>query len=217
DCMIKLWDVYTGELDHYFEATSANGYEGGPPLEGETDSNSRIFIYSIVFVEGTDQVLGFGSWGTVVSWDIESGATNYVVYSAPLEFYGGMMTIKPHYPESFSVDVDNQLFYINSKSYDLNTGKILGEYDSTQGTPDGCAESGPVTTDSKLMFTMGYESRDGQVCVIDTQSMSLIQIIPVIPNPSYKFSVAGFFLSPDGKSLIVATTMGTVNLYRIIH
>ena len=215
DCLIKMWDVYTGELDHYFEATSANAYSGGPPLEDETDGNSRIFIYSIKFIEGTDQVLGFGSWGTVVSWDIDSGATNYVVYSAPLEFYGGMMTIKPHYPESFSVDIDKQLFYINSQSYDLKTGKILGEYDYARSAPDDCAESGPVTMDGRVMFTFGYENRIGQVCVIDTRDASLIHIIPVIPNPSYQFEVAGFFLSPDGKSLIVATTMGTVNVYRI--
>ena len=122
--MVKLWDAHTGALLHLFEETIANGY-GEDPLTTEWGGNSRIFIYALPFIEGTNQIVGFGSWGTMVSWNIHSGSTNYVVYSVPLEYYQGMITVSPHYPNSFWVDSENQKFYIGRTAYDLQTGEEI--------------------------------------------------------------------------------------------
>ncbi len=220
DCKIKLWDARTGEFIHYFEDTRANGYMGGPPQvdeNGDSWGNSRIFIYSIYFVEGTNQVLGFGSWGTMVSWNINSGATNYVVYSAPLEFYNGMMTVSPHYPDSFGVDTTAGKFYIGEQAYDLQTGQMLEKFERPTEMPEDCVYGGPVSADGNLVFTAGYDNREGQVCVLDAHDNQLIRLIDVIPAANYDLTVAGTLLTDDGKTLLIATTMGTVNVYQISH
>ncbi len=123
DCKVKLWNARTGEFLHLFEETVANGF-GEDPLTSDW-GNSRIFIYALNFIEGTDQIVGFGSWGTMVSWNVYSGTTNYAVYSAPLEYYQGMITVSPHFPDSFSVDIENQEFYIGGNAYDLRTGEEI--------------------------------------------------------------------------------------------
>ena len=221
DCKVKLWDARTGEFLHFFEETRASGYEG-PPTGGY--AGSRIFIYSFYFIEGTDRLMGFGSWGTMVNWDIDTGATNYVVYSAPMDFYNGMMTINPHYPSSFYVDPDLQRFYIYDMTYDLQTGEVIKTptpvYTPTPKpgeltAPQDCSLYGLTSVGGELKFTRGYEKRDGQICVLDTQDNHLIQVIPVIPSPDYYLYIEGISLSHDGKTLVVASSMGTVDLYRI--
>ena len=213
DCKVKLWDAHTGDFLHYFEETIANGFGEDPLVSDEW--NSRIFIYALKFIEGTNQVVGFGSWGTMVSWNLHSGATNYVVYSAPLEFYQGMSTISPHYPDSFGVDVEKQQFAIGRQIYDLHTGEELGEYQSPDNVPDDCASGGWISLNKDLLFTLGYGKKSGQVCILDAQDHSLLQLLTVVPDADYDFSLAGLALSNDGKTLIAATKMGTVHVYQI--
>lgn len=55
-------------------------------------------------------LIGFGSWGTVVNWNVNSGAKNYVIQSGALKYYNGMVTLKPHFPENFDVDTTNNFF-----------------------------------------------------------------------------------------------------------
>lgn len=214
DCKVKLWDAHTGAFIHLFEETLANGY-GEDPLTSEW-GNSRIFIYALNFIEGTDQIVGFGSWGTMVSWNIHSGATNYVVYSAPLEYYQGMITVSPHYPESFGVDIANQKFFIGRTAYDLQTGEELGEIQITTNARKDCAPSGWTSLDGNLLFTQGnyWEDRGGQVCILNAHDHNLLQLITVVQKADYEMSNAGFMLSHDGKTLIIAT-MGVVNVYQI--
>jgi WD40 repeat protein len=217
DCTIKLWDAQTGAFIHYFENTRVNAYMGGPPIDetGDFTGNSRVFIEYLQFIQGTNQIVGFGSWGTLVSWNVNSGATNYVIYSAPLEFYNGMMTVSPHYPDSFGVDTDKNQLFIGKNIYDLQTGAALGEYKPPKTLPDGCALSGAVSADRNLLFAPGYDSLEGQVCILDAHDYHLIRLLEVISSPDYSLTVAGLALSSDGKILIVATTMGTVNVYQI--
>ncbi len=215
DCKIKLWDARTGQFIHYFQDTWVKGYTGGPIIEEDTWGNSRIFIYDLYFIPGTNQIVGFGSWGSVVSWNVNSGSTNYVVYSAPLDYYRGMMTVSPHYPDSFAVDVDKQQFYIGDQMYDLQTGQSLGEYQPSKNLPDGCAPGGSLSQDGNLLFSAGYDDLDGQVCILDAHDFHLIRSFQVSPSPNQILIVAGLSLSPDGRSLIVATTMGTVHVYQI--
>ena len=151
----------------------------------------------------------------MVSWNVNSGATNYVVYSAPLEFYNGMMTVSPHYPESFGVDTTEGKFYIGNQAYDLQTGEKLEEFERPANLPKNCSYGGSVTPDGNLVFTIAYDRWEGQVCVLDAHDNHLIRLIDVIPYANYDLTVAGILLSDDGKSLLIATTMGTVNVYQI--
>ena len=91
DCFIRSWDVHTGTFQHFFEKAEVD-------VVNEGYSMSRIFVYYMKFVPGSDQLVGFGSWGTAASWNIHSGAKEYTVISQPLEFYNGMQTINPHFP-----------------------------------------------------------------------------------------------------------------------
>ncbi len=214
DCAIRAWDVATGQFIHPFEKTSVNAY-------GEDFTWSRIFIRYFRFIPGTNQLLGFGSWGTVVSWNINSGATNYVTTSEPLEYYQGMITLNPHFPEFFAVDQSRNVFYINNTAYDLNTGERLNEYNAPQKLAKGCTAAGPKSKDGKLLFTIGYENHEGEVCILDANDYHLVDHVIVIPADSIFENVPPYnlinwiFLSPDGRHLIVDTVSGTLLVYQI--
>jgi len=214
DCAIRAWDVNSGQFLHPFERTVVNAY-------GEDFTSSRIFIKYFRFIPNTDQLLGFGSWGTVVSWNINSGATNYVTTSQPLDYYQGMITLNPHFPEFFTVDQSQDIFYINNMAYDLNTGKPLSEYEAPQNLEQGCSPAGPASKDGKLLFTIGYEKHEGEICILDASDYHLVKSIVVIPAESIMKDVPPYnlikwlFLSPDGSYLIVDTMSGLLLVYQI--
>lgn len=214
DCAIRAWDVATGQFLHPFEKTVVNAYE-------ESFTSSRIFIKYFRFIPQTDQLLGFGSWGTVVSWNINSGATNYVTTSQPLEYYQGMITLNPHFPEFFAVDHEQNTFYINNIAYDLNTGKPIGQYETPPTLEAGCTAAGPRSVDGKLLFTIGYDDHEGEICILDAQDYHLLDTIVVIPADSILEDVPPYnlinwiFLSPDGRHLIVDTLSGTLLVYQV--
>lgn len=209
DCTIRLWAVKTGEFLHLFEETIVNPY-------GEPDFASRIFIRYLRFVPGTNKLIGFGSWGTVVSWNVNSGATQYVIESAPLEYYTGMMTLDPHFPEFFSVEVESNRFYINDQTYDLQTGEALGEYERPNDLPNGCAAGGERSADGTLLFTYGYDRHEGQVCVLDAYDHNLIRAFEVVPEDGRDYTgLTGLTLSPDGAQLAVSLWGGVVNVYQV--
>jgi WD40 repeat protein len=209
DCDIKLWDLETGKLLHYFEETAVDAYEIG--------MSSRIFSTHLEFVPDTNMLIGFGSWGTVVNWNVNSGATNYVIQSNALEYYNGIITLKPHFPEFFDTDVTNGIFYINDNSFDLYSGGSLGTYQVPEGVPEGCSPVGPVSGDGKLMFTRGYDNREGKVCILDAGSLSLLGEIHVMPESDTHVEwVDWLYLSPDGRQLIVTVGSGIVYVYQIV-
>jgi hypothetical protein len=214
DCAIRAWQAPTSQALHAFEETTVNAYE----FEGTA---SRIFIYFMRFIPGTDRLVGFGSWGTAVSWNIHSGATNYVIRSAPLDHYNGMVTLNPHFPESFGVDLPNNLMYIGSQGYDITTGQPAGQYQLPAGLEPDCAPTGPVSKDGQLMFTRGDNSRAGEICVLEPASRRLIESFQVLPAASITRRNAGYmaidwlYLSPDGRQLIVTTLSGVIFVYQI--
>jgi WD40 repeat protein len=127
-----------------------------------------------------------------------------------------MMTVNPHYPTSFHVDPDLQRFNIYETVYDLQTGEVIDSLETEDITvPDGCSRYGLTSVDETLKFTMGHDKRNGQICVLDVQDYQLLQIISVIPDPDYYLYIEGISLSHDGKTLAVASSMGTVDVYRI--
>jgi WD40 repeat protein len=214
DCAIKAWDVHSGKFIHLFEKTVVDPYEFGDGF------GSRIFIYDMQFIPGKDQVIGFGSWGTMVSWKMNSGATQYFVKSQALEYYGGMVTIKPHFPTGFSLHLAENSFQINEKSYNLDTGAPLESLPGPEEYPKGCAPGGPVTQDQKIIFSRGYnsdpKSYEGSICVLDAQDKHLIRTIPVLNELDFlNEQVVWPYLSPDGKQLIVPTSGGAIMVYQV--
>ena len=209
DCDIKLWDLASGELLHYFEETVVDAYE--------IDSPSRIFSTYLEFIPNKNMLIGFGSWGTVVNWNVNSGATNYVIQSSALEYYNGIVTLKPHFPEFFDMDVANDIFYINENGFNLQSGESMGVYQMPEGIPEGCSPIGPVSGDGKLMFTRGYDIHEGRICILDAESLSPLGEIYVIPeSDSFVEWVDWLYLSPDGKQLIVTVGSGIIFVYQIV-
>jgi WD40 repeat protein len=210
DCNIKLWDVATGKFLHYFEETRVDPYE--------MDMISRTYFTYLEFVPDKNMLIGFGSWGTVVNWNVNSGATNYVIQSDALEYYDGMITLKPHFPEYFGTEETNNLFYINENTFDLNTGESKGVYQPPANTPTGCVPFGPLSQDKTLLFTRGYEEHEGEICILNAQNMDLLNTIQVIQQPAHRSLqwVDWPFISPDGKQLIVTGGSGFVYVYQIV-
>jgi WD40 repeat protein len=203
DCSLRSWNATTGQFEHYFEKVVVDPFD-------EHIWKSRIFVYNFQFIPNTNQVVGFGSFGTAVSWNLHSGAVNYVTESEALEYYDGMVTLNPHFPESFWVVPEEGRFYINQMAYDLNSGEAIGPYEGMPGQVEDCAAGGPVTADGKVMFTRGYDSLSGKICVLDAQSLQIRYLIPAVED------IGGLYLSPDGKRLYAPTRDGTVLVYQVM-
>lgn len=214
DCTLRLWEVETGRFLHYLERNIADPY-------GPDGDPSRVFMYDLVFVPGADQIVGFGSWGTVASWSEASGATKFFIESPELDSYQGLITLDPHFPEYFDVDLETRTFYINNTPYDLDTGALSGvagqEYKPDPDTPGECAPIGPITADGKLMITRGYLNNEGKLCVLTTGSRTLVGIIDVIPvEYPYDDYLVWVYLSPDGRQLVTNTNRGVIYVYQIV-
>jgi hypothetical protein len=161
-------------------------------------------------------MIGFGSWGTVASWNPDTGATQFVVPSAPLDFYQGMTTIKPHFPEWFGVDVAGNRFMIDDNAYDLKTGAALGEINLPQNAPAGCASKGERSKDGGLLFTRGYDNYYGRICVLDAATMQLLETIESVPHGDYdNLGPLWPILSPNGRTLYFPTQDGAVLVYQV--
>lgn len=202
DCNIKLWDLASGKLLHYFEETVVDAYE--------IDYPSRIFSTYLEFVPNRNMLIGFGSWGTVVNWNVNSGATNYVIQSSALEYYNGMMTLKPHFPEYFSVDDSNGQFFINEVGFNLLTGRENGAYQPPSNLPDGCAPVGPQSIDKQLLFTIGYDTHSGEICILNFSTLELLGTL-YAPWGSWPY------LSPDGSQLIVPAGGNIFYVYQVVN
>ena len=211
DCDVRNWDAATGELIHYFEENITDAY-----LENNTAS--RIFIYQMKYVPDTNHLLGYGSWGRVVSWNTNSGATQYLIEPEPLEYYNGMITLNPHFPEFFSINQENQEFYIDYTSFAIETGEKTGEYMPPENLPEGCASTGPISNDGKLLFSLGYGTRAGKLCVLDTETYELLSEIEVISSDAvnYYVDVDWVYMSPNKNQLVVSLYGGLLYVYEVI-
>jgi len=210
DCTIRAWEAASGRFLHFFQETIVNAY-------GFDSTDSRIFADYLLFPPGTDSLLGIGSWATVVNWNAYSGAANYVIASAPLEYYQGMMTLNPHFPEYFGIDVEENRLYIGNLAYDLSSGDSIGEYQAPDNIPPDCGPSGPVSRDGELMFTRGYAVREGQICVLNAHTGGLVAVLTVIPQEFAEMVRIGWpNLSPDGKQILVESYDGVLHVFQIV-
>jgi WD40 repeat protein len=211
DCSVRLWNARTGEYQRTMEVTEVDYYEG-------IATDVRIFIWHLEFLPESPLVMGFGSFGTAVTWDRYSGQSHLVIESAPLDYYQGMVTVAPHYPGSFGVDLENDRFFIGELVYDLETGSEIGKYnfEEEETQPEDCYPYGPISIDRKLRFTKGRGELVGKICILDNQTMELVRTVQVMPKLGYGYSyVAWPFLSPDGTQLIVPTYDGLLFVYQI--
>ena len=206
DCGLRVWDAQSGIFLHSLKQTLVQPYSIG---------NLRIFIYNMKFIPGTDQLVGFGSWETMVLWDVNSGASKFSVTYQPLEDSEGKRIIFPHFPESFAVDPPNNRFFIYAVGYNLQDGKVIGPYQPPQKLPNGCSEAGPVTKDGKIRFSRGYDRAEGRICVLDARDFSVLQTIQVVPAGSPDALVGWPVLSPNGRQLAVPLWGGQILVYQV--
>ena len=196
DCKIKLWDAQTGEFLHLFEETWADAFaEQAPSPDYETANyNSRIFIFNMKFIENTHELFGFGSYMTNVNWDVNSGASNYVLYtSVPFTYHSGM-TLLPHFPERYEVMTPqgklifsaNKLFYSSEVDY---------------------------LSDPNLTFDYFNSSEESFIHISSPEDDTIACRI----QPGKKDEITGFAVSPDGKQLLVASDIGTIHIYQIVE
>jgi WD40 repeat protein len=210
DCDVRNWDALSGEFLHFFEENSTDAY-------GEVFTESRIFIHYLQYIPGTNQLLGYGSWSRAVSWNANSGATQYMIEPEPLEYYQGMVTLNPHFPEFMGVDLENQRFYIDNAGYDMASGEMIGPYQPPREVPDGCAINGPHSLEGDLLFTKGLENLGGQICVLDAEDMHLIRTIDVIPAAALDITgVEWLYMSPAGDQLIVNIYGDMIYVYQVV-
>jgi WD40 repeat protein len=209
DCSVQSWDINTGKRSHSFEQNSTNAYQ----VEG---LDSRIFIYYMRYIPGLNQLLGYGSWSRVVSWDANSGKTQYFIEPEALDFYQGMMTVKDHFPETFAIDFPSQRFFVDSLGYNIKTGEVIGEYQAPQDIPEGCYINGATSNDGKLIFSKGYDQYLGEICVRKSESNKLIARLDIIPEDlSDYLAIDWLYLSPEGNQLLVSTTSDVIYVYQI--
>ncbi len=208
DCRVVLSNAHSGEFKHLFQANSTKAY-------GEDFTQSRIFIDSMTFVPGTHQLIGYGSWSRVVSWNVNSGATQYFIEPDPLAYYNGMVTLNPHFPEFFDVNSTQHTFMVDSARYDLASGQKLGEYHPPATLAAGCEPFGPVSQDGTLQFTRGYEEHTGQVCILAARDQHLLGAITVVPPAESAPALGWPYLSPDGRQLAVTVSSGPVFVYQV--
>ena len=208
DCTLRSWDVATGAFLHYFEKVEVDAI-------GEGWTKSRIFVYDMQFVPGSNQLVGFGSWGTAASWKIDSGEKQYAVISQPLEYYQGMKTLNPHFPQSFWVVPESLRFYINETAYNVKNGEQACGYTAMPNLPEGCSAAGAQSTDGQILFTPGYDKLSGQVCILRAAGQQLIGLIPVFSDRANgPVQVQQIFLSPDGTRLFVVSQGAPVFVYQ---
>jgi WD40 repeat protein len=207
DCRVQNWDVATGA--HLYDFAENN------TEADEMFGWSRIFIKKMMYVT-EDQLIGYGSWSRVVNWDVPSGETNYMIEPDPLEYYNGMITLDSHFPEFLEFNPENQNFVINYVEYDLDTGEQLGQYQPPDNFAEDCATVGPITADGKLMFSKGYDTREGEICILDTTDQHLVQTMEVTPKIASNYdSISWMYLSPDGSQLLVSLYSGILQVYQI--
>lgn len=210
DCRIKLWDIQSGVLLHEFEKTIVNAY-------GEPGTDSRIFLYFFEFITGKDQVIGYGSWGTVVSWNLNSGATQYVIQPEALEYYQGMQTLNPHFPEFFGVDLGGEKIYLNDRIYNIETGEKVGIYEIPDDVPEGCFPPAISSKDSQLAFTLGYDSRMGSICVISYPDLTLIREMQVFTGENVRGAgINWIYPLSDRNRLYVTTFNGPILIFQVL-
>lgn len=209
DCTVRSWYANSGTLSHFYEENTTNAY-------GEETTESRIFVYHLKYLEGTDHLLGFGSWSRIVNWDVQTGDTRYMIEPDALEYYRGMMTLDPHFPGAVMVNEQQEMMTIGGLHFDLQTGKLLGEEEKHRTGVRDCHQSGLSLGDGSVRVSPGLEERSGQLCFLDAESGKLLQALEIIPEKSADhFWISKLDLSPDGRQLFITLNEGLLLVVQV--
>jgi WD40 repeat protein len=215
DCGINAWNPLSGKQLHSYENTYIS------PYEDIQEVKSRVFIYSLDFIDETGLILGIGSWGTALNWTSETGKLNYFVRAKGVESYPGMDSLKPESQQIIAVDTGNSMFKIYNQYFNLKSGEILGPEIKNQSlfqeTSDiRCDNFGPVSKDNKSKFSLGYKDQSYFLCKWDATSNTIISttsFLPVLKNPE-RFP-GDPILSDNGSTLFVPTSDGVTFLFKV--
>ncbi|HSB88948.1 MAG TPA: hypothetical protein VLD63_02865 [Anaerolineales bacterium] len=210
DCRVLAWDVHSGRLKHLYQENATDPYELG--------EKSRVFIYKLDFIPGTSRLIGFGSWGRVVGWDANTGETKYFFEPEPLEFYHGMMTAKPHFPEDMRIAPEEGLFYIGGAAYDLDSGENVAQANMRAIPPSGCFEVGPSLENGRFLVTIGYEEREGQLCLVNASDLSLPATIRILDAERPEDVIVLWpVASPDRHRLLLPLNYGSIYVAQVSY
>lgn len=147
---------------------------------------------------------------------LANGGTLFVVPSALLDYYQGMITLNPHFPNVLQLNLEQDRFIIDQNQYNLQTGELLETIDPSQVSSEDCQAEDSRSLDGKLIFSRGIDSRQGQVCVLQAGTQELLHVIQVAPSvASYVVGVGDPTISPDGTQLLIPTQQGVVYVYQV--
>jgi WD40 repeat protein len=209
DCRVAAWEALGGELQHLYADNVTAPY-------GDFTGPSRIFIKTLTFLPDTNQLVGYGSWARVASWNEDTGDGQYLIEPEPLDYFQGMQTLKPHFPQISGLDRAHNTLVVDGINYDLATGEATGAYEPPDTLAAGCYPFGQLSADGQLLFTRGYDARRGQVCILNAADLSLRAALEVMPDTDTAPRLLGFELSPDGRQLAVMVEGGRVYIYQAL-
>ncbi len=176
-------------------------------------------LYALAFSPSGDTLISSSEDCTVMTWDVNNGSlinSDENTCLNPNPFSDPKIFREFTYYFEFIYDT-NQL--IESKSWSSLLSRGI-ESDSIEKLitpqPLGCNTSGVKTKDGKLRFTRGFDSLEGQICILDNEDLQFISSIDVIPRTmNSKIYVSWPYISPDGRYLVVPISDGTIYIYAI--
>jgi WD40 repeat protein len=215
DCQINAWNINSGTKLHDFENTSIS------PYADLQDVKSRVFIYSLNFIDDTGFILGYGSWGTAINWTGKSGKLNYFVQKRDVESFPEMDSIKPHSNKIIAIDINNEKFNIFNQYYDLKSGEESGSDNSVQSNYQessdiSCDKFGIVSKNNVLKFSLGENDQHYYICTWDVLSKTIKSVTGFFPNINNSKSQPGDpVISKDDSLLFVPTSDGVTFVFKV--
>ena len=207
DCAVRQWNAITGDFLLDFEENVTTVYDWGT-------TDSRIFVDYMWYIEGTEQLLGYGSWSRVVSWDVNTGATQYMIEPEPLSSYSGMIMLQdPHYPSSMSLDLDAMRFTVGENTYAIQTGEVIGTVPPPENTQNDCTGFGPFSPDGQWRIT---SDNAGNLCLLAAEDGVLLSRLEVLPPGlrGRELYLDWAYISPDQRQLIVDVSPGALYVFQ---
>ena len=194
DCTVRLWDMQAGQYVRSFEEPTLSWY-------GE---ETRMHSWKLVFIPGTDTLMGLGTWYSAVKWNVATGAVEEILQRD--------MERREYLFPAFA---DHYFYILDSTEY-IDTGVVSGTFPPPAGFPSVCSPYGPETLDGKLRFTVGSEGLSGYICVINISDWDVIALLPIMrAGSSAPVHPGRLFISPDGTQLISIPYNGVIYVFQL--
>lgn len=210
DCRIVAWDAHTGQRLFNFAENIVNMF-------GFDFTNSRIFMYILSPVQDSNQILGIGSWSQIVSWNMDDGKTSFLISPYPFLYYDGYPPARYDFSTYYRIDPQDQQFFVYDTYYDLKTGEEVTKKNiPTVVIPENCSSLGAGIPGEEYLLTVGQESYQNRVCLLEKDTYNFDSVIPLIlGNQNDIFELNLISLSPDGKQLAAVFNKDLLYIYQI--